>query len=453
MNNFWLKIATFSALLGDIAIYYLSLYLTVWLRYQNRFTLDVWQQHWPIFTGLLFAWLAIFYSFNLYDLQALKRKVTFLNNFFLAITINLIIGIIYFYLLSPNTTIRPRLVLAILTVLFSACYLVWRLFLNRLVNSKKLYQNLLFVGYHPLIEELLPPAGQNQRFGYNYKGIALNNQDQAIGLKKYSLGELEAIFKLQRIDLLVICESENKEISEMLFRIMPLKASFITLANFYELEMRRVPLKLINHSWFLENFSEGNKTFLDIIKRGFDLLTALVLGIISWLFIPFIALSIKLDSKGPIIFRQTRVGLGGKTFTAYKFRSMYTNAEKTGPSWAKPDDPRVTKVGRFIRKTRLDEIPQLWNIIKGQMSFVGPRPERPEFIESLRQEIPFYEERLLVKPGLTGWAQINYSYADSVESSLTKLQYDLYYIKRRSFIFDLSIALKTLNTILKKLGR
>jgi len=423
------------------------------LRYQGEFNREIWQWHWPIFTGLLIIWLAIFYAFNLYDLRSIKRKMVFFNNFFLAIIINLIIGIIYFYILSPNTNIRPRLVLLILTVLFSVLYVVWRLLLGKIINSKKLYQNLLFVGYHPLIDELLPSDGLIQKFGYNFKGLALENLSLEIGLKKYPLSQLENVFKSEKIDLLVIGEPDNKEISQLLFKIMPLRANFISLVNFYEQELRRVPLKLINHGWFLENFSEGNKTLLDFTKRIFDLLISIVLGIVSLIFIPAIALAVKLDSNGPVIFKQIRVGRDGQSFTAYKFRSMFVNAEQTGPSWAKPDDPRVTKVGRFIRKTRLDEIPQLWNIIRGQMSFVGPRPERPEFIKELKEQIPFYEERLLVKPGLTGWAQINYSYADSVESSLTKLQYDLYYIKHRSFVFDLSIILKTLNTIIKKLGR
>jgi exopolysaccharide biosynthesis polyprenyl glycosylphosphotransferase len=453
MNNFWLKIAKVVALLGDVAIFYFCLYFTTFLRYKDNLSPEVWQLHWPIFTGLLIIWLAVFYAFNLYDLPAIKRKINFFNNFSLAIIINLIVGIIYFYVLSSNTEIRPRLVLLILTVLFSAFYIIWRILLGKIINSKKLYQNLLFVGYHPVINELLPGQGYHQRFGYNFKGIVLENPNFEIGLKKYAPDELENVFKSQKIDLLVIYEPEKKEISQLLFKIMPLKANFISLTNFYERELRRVPLKLINHGWFLENFSEGNKTVLDFIKRIFDLLISVILGIISLVFIPFIALAIKLDSNGPVIFKQTRVGRDGQTFTAYKFRSMFTNAEQTGPSWAKQDDPRVTKIGRFIRKTRLDEIPQLWNILKGQMSFVGPRPERPEFIKELKEQIPFYEERLLIKPGLTGWAQINYIYADSVESSLTKLQYDLYYIKHRSFIFDLGIILKTLNTIIKKLGR
>src|SRR3989339_278614 len=323
MNNFWLKTVKFAALLGDAAIFYFCLYLTVRLRYQGEFNREIWQWHWPIFTGLLIIWLAIFYAFNLYDLRSIKRKMVFFNNFFLAIIINLIIGIIYFYILSPNTNIRPRLVLLILTVLFSVLYVVWRLLLGKIINSKKLYQNLLFVGYHPLIDELLPSDGLIQKFGYNFKGLALENLSLEIGLKKYPLSQLENVFKSEKIDLLVIGEPDNKEISQLLFKIMPLRANFISLVNFYEQELRRVPLKLINHGWFLENFSEGNKTLLDFTKRIFDLLISIVLGIVSLIFIPAIALAVKLDSNGPVIFKQIRVGRDGQSFTAYKFRSMF----------------------------------------------------------------------------------------------------------------------------------
>ena len=163
---------------------------------------------------------------------------------------------------------------------------------------------------------------------------------------------------------------------------------------------------------------------------------------------------IAVDSKGAIFFKQIRTGHDGKNFTAVKFRSMYQNAEQNGPEWAKKNDPRVTRIARFFRKTRIDEIPQLWNILRGEMSFVGPRPERPEFIEKLSAEIPFYKERLLVKPGLTGWAQIlGPAYGGSREESLIKLQYDLYYIKNRNFFLDLGIILKTLNTVLKGSGQ
>jgi lipopolysaccharide/colanic/teichoic acid biosynthesis glycosyltransferase len=165
-------------------------------------------------------------------------------------------------------------------------------------------------------------------------------------------------------------------------------------------------------------------------------------------------LAIKLESKGKVIYKQQRVGLNNKVFNVYKFRTMQENAEQNGAVWASVNDPRITKIGILLRKTRLDEIPQFLNILIGNMSFVGPRPERPEFVEQLKQEIPFYNERHLIKPGLTGWAQINYPYGASVADAKEKLQYDLFYIKNQSVALDISIILKTINAMFNiALGR
>jgi lipopolysaccharide/colanic/teichoic acid biosynthesis glycosyltransferase len=164
-------------------------------------------------------------------------------------------------------------------------------------------------------------------------------------------------------------------------------------------------------------------------------------------------MAVKMGSRGSFFFMQQRTGRYGGKFMAVKLRSMYVNSESSGPQWAQKNDPRVTKVGKFMRKTRIDEIPQLINILRGEMSFIGPRPERPEFIEKLEKKIPFYNERLLVKPGLTGWAQINFPYGASEADALQKLQYDLYYIKNRSFLLDLSILLKTVKTVLSGGGQ
>jgi len=194
----------------------------------------------------------------------------------------------------------------------------------------------------------------------------------------------------------------------------------------------------------------------DTIKRVIDIIGGIILSIIFFPVCMCTAIAIKLNSQGPI-FADTpqRVGKNGKLFKLYKFRSMIMDAEKnTGAQWAATKDKRVTRIGKFIRKSRIDEIPQFWNILKGEMSFVGPRPERPEFVETLKKEIPFFNERHLVKPGLTGWAQINFPYGASVEDAKEKLQYDLFYIKNRSIALDISIILKTINTIFNKtLGR
>ena len=189
------------------------------------------------------------------------------------------------------------------------------------------------------------------------------------------------------------------------------------------------------------------------MKRLVDLVMATTILLLTWPFMLLTALMVKLDSPGPALFKQERIGQDGRPFTLMKFRSMRADAEKlTGAGWATEDDPRITKVGRFIRKTRLDELPQLFNVLRGQMSLVGPRPERDPFVQDLAARIPYYHQRHIVKPGLTGWAQINYPYGNTMEDALHKLQYDLFYIKNHSVLFDLSILFSTIKTVVLRRG-
>lgn len=224
--------------------------------------------------------------------------------------------------------------------------------------------------------------------------------------------------------------------------------------SFYETATRKLLIENITPSWFI--FSHGFKVtwVLRLCKRSMDIAASLA-GLACFLpFIPFIVLAIKLDSPGPVLFRQTRVGQGDRPFTLMKFRSMRQDAEaRTGAVWSQENDPRITKVGNFLRRTRLDEIPQLVNILRGDMSLVGPRPERPEFVNKLKERIPYYSERHYVKPGLTGWAQVRYPYGSSVEDAIEKLRYDLYYIKNISIFLDLFIIFKTFSVVLLGKGR
>ena len=190
-----------------------------------------------------------------------------------------------------------------------------------------------------------------------------------------------------------------------------------------------------------------------ILRRGFSMLISAGVLLVLFPILPLIALAIKLTSPGPVIYKQERVGYRGKTFYCYKFRTMRQDAEaKTGAVWAGVNDSRVTPLGRFLRKVRLDEIPQLWNVLKGDMSFVGPRPERPEFVRSLSESIPYYQLRHVIRPGLTGWAQIRYRYGASIEDAKEKLRYDLYYIKHMSLGLDLLIAFETIKIVLLRRG-
>ena len=214
----------------------------------------------------------------------------------------------------------------------------------------------------------------------------------------------------------------------------------------------RIEVEQLIPSWLV--FSEGfrfSPGFI-VVRRAMSLGLSFLLLLVIAPILPFVMLAIKLDSGGPVFYRQKRVGRGGVVFYCYKFRTMCQDAEAdTGPTWAGDEDPRITRVGRFLRASRLDEIPQLWNVLRGDMAFVGPRPERPEFVEWLTQEIPYYPVRHVARPGITGWAQVQYKYGNTVEDAKEKLQYDLYYIKNASIGLDLVIALQTIKTVL--LGR
>ena len=220
-------------------------------------------------------------------------------------------------------------------------------------------------------------------------------------------------------------------------------------SSFIERETGRVDLDSVNPSWliFSDGFSSG-RAISSVAKRLFDIAASALLLALTAPVIVLFALLVKLDSTGPAFFRQTRVGLFGQDFNVIKLRSMRTDAEANGAQWATKDDPRVTRLGKFIRKIRIDELPQTWSVLKGEMSFVGPRPERPEFVAELEEHLPFYAERHMVKPGITGWAQINYPYGASVEDSRHKLEYDLYYAKNYTPFLDLLILLQTLRVVL-----
>jgi sugar transferase (PEP-CTERM system associated) len=228
---------------------------------------------------------------------------------------------------------------------------------------------------------------------------------------------------------------------------------FDHLASVYEKYTGKIAVENLRPSWLI--FSEGfNKSTLQYVtKRGIDLLLGVSGFVVAAPLMLIVAAAIKLTSKGPALYHQQRVGQHGRVFTVHKFRSMRTDAEKdTGAVWAKQNDDRITPLGNFLRRSRLDELPQMWNVLCGHMSVVGPRPERPEFVSTLTRQIPFYGQRHTVRPGLTGWAQVSYTYGASVEDAMQKLQYDLFYIKNMSIALDLFIIAKTVKTVLMRKG-
>jgi len=227
------------------------------------------------------------------------------------------------------------------------------------------------------------------------------------------------------------------------------------LADYYESDWFMVPVHHIEDDWFLrsQGFSMVGNPISGRIKRLLDILLSITLLVASTPIIIVCALLIKINSRGPVFFRQTRVGYKGKHFTIFKLRTMRQNAESSGAQWAKENDPRITFIGNILRKTRLDELPQCWNVLSGDMSFIGPRPERPEFTKMLSKEIPYYDLRHTVKPGISGWAQVIFPYGASTEDAVKKLQYELYYIKHQSLLLDLNILIRTALTVFQRAGR
>jgi len=354
------------------------------------------------------------------------------------------------YVSNPWTT------LVALIAAFPISY-YYRSFFSALLRKSGLNERLLFLGNGEIAGLLEQELSLLQDPGYEIVGYVGQEPERPVALSAPHLGEVDAVQEVaikHDVSLVVVAMSERRRrlpLIELLnCRLAGIKVEEAELL--YERLTGKIPVQRLRPSYliFSEGFQCSKMQFA--IKRTMDVTLALVGLLITLPLCVIVAGLIKLDSKGPMLFRQRRVGKDGRIFTVFKFRSMRPDAESRGPQWAAEDDDRITRVGRVIRLTRIDEIPQMWNVMRNEMSFVGPRPERPFFVDELRKQIPYYMERLLAKPGITGWAQINYRYGSSVEDALTKLQYDLYYIKHLSIFLDLLILVGTVKVILLRRG-
>lgn len=448
------KFKKFTLLGGDLIVLYLSLYITLLLRYFAYPSASLWQKHfWP-FTAIFGVWLLIFYISNLYSLHAAVNDSRSFASLIKAVMIAGALSALFFYL-NPAINIAPKRNLIIYLAVFSIIFMLWRRTFNWLLKAHLPKEKIAFVGYNGQVRELIEKFKQEPHLGFSV-GLIVNeaHTDAVSDIPVLTrLDELRPTVEKNKITTIVLAADPNQspKIRTALFGCLPHKINFISLPNFYEKVTGKVPIEAINQMWFLENLSEGNKNFFDFLKRGYDFLFAILLLIATLPFWPIIGLLIKLDSPGTIFYKQRRIGLNYKPFTIIKFRTMKVADNDQTP--ARSNDDRITRLGKFFRATRIDEIPQLLNIIFGDMSFVGPRPERPELVSELEKQIPFYKERTLVKPGLTGWDQISGEYhSPSREDTLKKLQYDLFYIKNRSVYLDLSTILKTIAIVLSRAG-
>lgn len=444
-------------LLGDIGILYLSLYITLALRYMARPTNELWTSHfWP-FTIVFTAWLVIFYIANLYDLHSAINNARFFQMTNGALIISTLIALVFFYS-APGITIAPKTNFLIYVFIFYIIFFLWRRFFNVALKNYLPKKNIAIIGIDDQVKKLVSELQAKPHLGYAISFV-INDKpgeicDSLNGVRVIQgISNLIGLIKSNKIDIIVLNSDphQSPELRSALFECLHLKIVYISLPNFYENITGKIPLDTISQMWFLENLSEGNKTWFDIFKRFYDIVLALLILAVTIIFWPIIALIIKMESDGAVFFTQARAGKNGRPFKMLKFRTMTTANNNMSPTTT--DDNRITKFGSFFRKTRLDEIPQIINVLRGEMSFVGPRPERPEYIMELEKSIQFYKERMLVKPGLTGWDQVSGEYhSPSLEDSIKKLQYDLFYIKNRSIYLDLSIILKTIATVVSKGG-
>ncbi|MEA2088435.1 MAG: sugar transferase [Patescibacteria group bacterium] len=461
MNNLTQKTKKLFLLGGDLTTLYFSLFLTIIIRYGFPIENGLWQKHFLPFTFIYLIWLVVFYIIGLYDPSQQQNRLPFYSLLWKSLAINSTIAIGFFYLM-PNIGIQPKRVLLINILIFAVIFYFWRKIYNNAVSSSAVRNNLLIIELNKQSLKIIDKIIKNPQLGYKIIAIINSDENQQninlpsnIKIITNNDFDLTKIIKQEKIQTIVSATDHrsNKNLSKQLYKNLNSRIKFFDLPRFYEQLTGKIPVNIINEIWFLENLQESEKKFYEFFKRIIDIILAILGLAISLPILPFLIIIIKLDSKGSIFFSQIRTGKNNKKFLAIKLRTMVDGAEKNGPQWAEKNDSRVTRVGKFLRKTRIDEIPQLFNVLHGEMSFIGPRPERPEFIETLEKHIPFYKQRLIIKPGLSGWAQINFPYGASINDSMEKMQYDLFYIKNRSAVLDLSITLKTINTILKGGGR
>jgi len=394
--------------------------------------------------------------FELYDLQKASKIESVSTGIILTGSITVL-----FYLLTPFfTPVLPDNRLQILFFYFAIliALFLWRIVYVTFIASPRFYKKVLIIGETSNIETIIDAFKSSDP---NYKIVGFvncekhnSNSIKFNAITEYSPKQIREVIKKENLSEIVVASYSSENItSEVYYTLIKLFEEGFPINEYtkvYEDLTKRIPVQFIGkdfYKYFPFSRSNQNKFYL-FFHRLFDFIISLFGLLFGALFIPFILVGNAIANRGPLFYYQDRIGKNGKIFKIIKFRTMIKNAEKSGAIWAQKGDIRVTPFGKFLRNSRLDEIPQFLNILRAEMSLIGPRPERPFFVKELSQMLPFYETRHIIKPGLTGWAQVRTRYAASIDDSLLKLQYDLYYIKHRGFFLDMNILIKTMSTIL-----
>ncbi len=436
-----------SLILGDIFLLFISLWIAVILRYHTLPSAEYYGTILAPFSFVFALWILVFFIAGLYD----RSKMFFVHKatgtLFHASIASVFLSVAFFYFLQ--SAVAPKTILFLFSAISFILILVWRVYGYRVALNVK-PQTALVVGRGKELKEIVA-YGASGRYGFTCADYI--DLDQLGSMDEKSIEKMLKD-KIQEEGItLVILDMHDTQASELMahfYELLFSRVTFARLERVYEELFLRIPLSSLGYHWFLDNISFVKKKSYDIGKRIMDILIASVLlipALIAW---PFVALAIRWDDNGPVFIFQDRVGKGGDIIRIPKFRSMKAN---DSGKWVTENDSRITRVGKFLRKSRIDELPQLWSVLKGDLSLIGPRPDIVGLGIQLEKDIPYYAIRNTVTPGLSGWAQIMQDIPpQSLEETKMRLSYDFYYIKHRSLLLDLHIALRTIRTLVSRLG-
>ncbi len=440
-------------LFGDILILYFSLWLTLFVRYLKVPSHDLWLQHAVPFSFLFLVTIIVYFIAGLYDQHTslLRSKLPALVAYSQVTTV--ILAALFFFSV-PYFGITPKTVLLIFLCISSVLIVVWRLFLTQFIGVRR-QKHALVLGDGTEVEELTKELNENNRYGINVKHIF---SPESVNVSENLREQILDFINKENITVIIVDTFNPKmsEITPVLYDLLFLnpQLSVLDASHLYEDIFRRIPISMLEDAWFISHVTRQPHFIYNIYHRMLDITVSILLGIFTLIILPFVILAIKLDDGGPVFSFQRRVGKDNRHLDLIKFRTM-TIANDDG-EWGSVEN-KVTKVGSFLRKTRIDELPQLWNVLKGGYSLIGPRPEFPDAVYEYANKIPYYNARHLITPGLSGWAQLNHDkhphHGVDIEETRNKLSYDLFYLKNRSFWLDFEIGLKTIKTLVSVVGK
>lgn len=438
----------------------LSVYISLALRNLEIPSISFFLTHLKNYPLVLFTWIVIMYTLGMYSLDIPFRTDRVIIKLIISAFSGTLIGFATFYLFVKDQYIMPKTVLFFYNITLLIFIYIWRYIYAKHFSNRKKQNKYIFIGYNDTAATLLEHTKENSYINFTPAAVFDEfTKDRPSSIPDsipflHTYAELSSFLSENNIKVFVMPSEKifSADIRRLLFEALSKNAIFYSLPDFYELMTRRIPLGAINESWFLRHIDFEGKGIFYLFKRVCDIILSGIMFLLTVWFWPIIAIIIKAESKGPVFFTQLREGKNSKKFKLYKFRTMRSEDNNFAPT--KEKDSRVTKFGNFMRKTRIDELPQLLNVLKGDMSLIGPRPERPELSVELEKNVPFYKQRLMVKPGITGWDQVSGEYhSPSIEDTYKKLQFDLYYIKNQSPLLDISIFFKTIMTVFLHQGR